>query len=565
MRFFAEISRIDEEQRLVSGYAATEQRASDGLVVTRDAMAAALDDYMEFANVREMHQPSAVGVTRAANVDDNGLYIEAEIVDDTAWEKIKRGVYKGFSIGAKVTERDKGDRSIVRGLALREISVVDRPADPGAKIDLWRDAGCGDDDDDEPLERRDFTEAQRKKAAETGAAMPDGSYPIENRQDLENAIRAYGRAKNKRAVRRHIMKRARALGATDLIPEDWQNMTRATDGETTTESESDEVERANGSEASAAEADARAGGEGQEGDAPAAATEGEDPITRAVEAAAAALAVADEAEQAVQRAMAGDEAERELPGAELRRGFYSVSRVAQLVAELAYLVTDAQFEADIEGDNSPVPGKLRSALLELAKAYKAMADEELAELLNGVGVDVSLESGVIMLMAADADLQRSEGATITEAQGERLQAAFDAMIARGWTPKQAPAEQDQDEVSELRRQVEVVSERNELLLRTAEDLTKRVIGLSGTVQTLTEAMPAPAKTAGALARAVTKEDDASGSANGGQIERAKLSDEDIQRALASMPETDRAMLLIRAAHAMPIPISHRRDPASSQA
>jgi hypothetical protein len=63
--------------------------------------------------------------------------------------------------------------------------------------------------------------AKRDKLAKAGKALPDGSYPIENVADLKRAISAYGRAKNKSAARRHIAKRARALGKADLIPDRW--------------------------------------------------------------------------------------------------------------------------------------------------------------------------------------------------------------------------------------------------------------------------------------------------------------------------------------------------------
>ena len=65
----------------------------------------------------------------------------------------------------------------------------------------------------------------RKKLAEEGKALPDGSFPIRNEGDLKNAIQAYGRARpGKRAsVRRHIMKRARGLEKADLIPEEWKS------------------------------------------------------------------------------------------------------------------------------------------------------------------------------------------------------------------------------------------------------------------------------------------------------------------------------------------------------
>jgi hypothetical protein len=46
--------------------------------VLRSAIEAALDDYMRFANIREMHQLSAVGTAEEASVDDRGLYLCAE-------------------------------------------------------------------------------------------------------------------------------------------------------------------------------------------------------------------------------------------------------------------------------------------------------------------------------------------------------------------------------------------------------------------------------------------------------------------------------------------------------
>jgi hypothetical protein len=70
-----------------------------------------------------------------------------------------------------------------------------------------------------------ISEEERGTLAEKGYAMPDGAYPIRNEDDLKNAIKAFGRAKeSERAqVRRHIMKRARQLKAGDLIPEQWKN------------------------------------------------------------------------------------------------------------------------------------------------------------------------------------------------------------------------------------------------------------------------------------------------------------------------------------------------------
>lgn len=62
------------------------------------------------------------------------------------------------------------------------------------------------------LTKRDFSAKERKKDAKSGAAMPDGSFPIENAKDLANARKLVGHAKDPAAARRHIEARAKALG-----------------------------------------------------------------------------------------------------------------------------------------------------------------------------------------------------------------------------------------------------------------------------------------------------------------------------------------------------------------
>lgn len=77
------------------------------------------------------------------------------------------------------------------------------------------------------LAKREFTQEERDKAADKGQALPDGSYPIKTTGDLKNAIQAFGRAKDKAAVKKHIIERAKALGATDELPADWKDSDKA--------------------------------------------------------------------------------------------------------------------------------------------------------------------------------------------------------------------------------------------------------------------------------------------------------------------------------------------------
>lgn len=63
----------------------------------------------------------------------------------------------------------------------------------------------------------------RREMAASGVAMPDGSYPVADAEDLHDAIRAVGRGRHEShdAIRRHIIARAQALGMQDAIPDDW--------------------------------------------------------------------------------------------------------------------------------------------------------------------------------------------------------------------------------------------------------------------------------------------------------------------------------------------------------
>lgn len=70
---------------------------------------------------------------------------------------------------------------------------------------------------------------QRRAAVKKGQALPDsngpGRYPVRNKSDLQKAIRAVGRSTktSHSVVRRFIIRRARALGLTGMIPDTWNS------------------------------------------------------------------------------------------------------------------------------------------------------------------------------------------------------------------------------------------------------------------------------------------------------------------------------------------------------
>ncbi len=146
-------SKVDRERREVWGLATSEAIDQQGEIVDFEASKKAFGEWTEkidratqgrsMGNVREMHQPKAVGRLIAWKPDDDrkGIWVGAKISESQdgqdAWKKIGEGVLNGFSIGAPTAERVfeiKGDRPVRRVVSyhLSEISLVDNPACPDA-------------------------------------------------------------------------------------------------------------------------------------------------------------------------------------------------------------------------------------------------------------------------------------------------------------------------------------------------------------------------------------------------------------------------------------------------
>jgi len=147
MNFFIPINKVDEEQRMVYGIATCSKLDNQNEIVDWDATKTAVSEYSNWRNIREMHKPSAVGVAPILELRDNTqeLYVGAKIIDDSAWEKCKEGVYKGFSIGGdkldQKIELDKCSGKTINRIVkynLNEISLVDRPANPACKFQTMK-------------------------------------------------------------------------------------------------------------------------------------------------------------------------------------------------------------------------------------------------------------------------------------------------------------------------------------------------------------------------------------------------------------------------------------------
>jgi hypothetical protein len=138
-------TKVNRENRTVSGFATLDNVDQTGDVVTAEASMKAFESFR--GNLREMHQPLAVGKVVSFKPETyydqttkefyNGVYVTSYIskgAQDT-WEKVLDGTLSGFSIGGKITESDnevnKADGTQVRFIKaydLVELSIVDSPA-----------------------------------------------------------------------------------------------------------------------------------------------------------------------------------------------------------------------------------------------------------------------------------------------------------------------------------------------------------------------------------------------------------------------------------------------------
>jgi hypothetical protein len=178
--FFLPISKIEKQKDgscIVSGYASTPSLDLDGEIVSLDAVKKALPGYWEWRNIREMHQPSAVGVGKEANVDQTGLFLRSHITDPVAAQKCIDEVYKGYSIGGRKLAKNG---NTITEIDLIEISLVDRPANPDCRISIAKRAKDSTDGAyllKSPKPRRDVSARAISKMAQAVDLMSKAGPP----------------------------------------------------------------------------------------------------------------------------------------------------------------------------------------------------------------------------------------------------------------------------------------------------------------------------------------------------------------------------------------------------
>ena len=151
VRISMPFSKVDQERRIVSGFATLDNVDRQSDIVTTEASLKAFAKFR--GNIREMHQAIAVGKMIAFKEDKyfdpetkkfySGVYVSAYVSKGAqdCWEKVLDGTYSGFSIGGRMNDYEnaydeKMDKAIriIKDYDLLELSLVDTPANQFASI-----------------------------------------------------------------------------------------------------------------------------------------------------------------------------------------------------------------------------------------------------------------------------------------------------------------------------------------------------------------------------------------------------------------------------------------------
>lgn len=200
----------------------------------------------EIANLVTPQQPALrsvsihgywVGDTKQIQTDEGMATtaddLEIDAIDFTASPGVDGALIDG---SGKATESGGVLRTPIREAMEASVTLLEESSGwadishtvPKGGWSMTRGAQYGGDIEEYWVQEAKYSADDMKSMVSKGQAMKNASgepsYPIADISDLKKAIRAVGRGKaGHDAIRRHIIKRAKALGASNLIPDNWSS------------------------------------------------------------------------------------------------------------------------------------------------------------------------------------------------------------------------------------------------------------------------------------------------------------------------------------------------------
>jgi pSer/pThr/pTyr-binding forkhead associated (FHA) protein len=152
-------------------------------------------------NIREQHSSIAAGVAKELDSKPDGHYISALVVDAQSVKKVETGVLKGFSIGIRapriVRDNKAANGRIIDGQIV-EVSLVDRPANPNAKLMLAKSNGTEvvqmeqyiEKEEETPVATTEPTEVIEAEVVEAETAPVEAEEAKADMPSKEDALKA---------------------------------------------------------------------------------------------------------------------------------------------------------------------------------------------------------------------------------------------------------------------------------------------------------------------------------------------------------------------------------------
>jgi pSer/pThr/pTyr-binding forkhead associated (FHA) protein len=152
-------------------------------------------------NIREQHSSIAAGVAKELDSKPDGHYISALVVDAQSVKKVETGVLKGFSIGIRapriVRDNKAANGRIIDGQIV-EVSLVDRPANPNAKLMLAKSNGTEvvqmeqfiEKEEETPVATTEPTEVTEAEVVEAETAPVEAEEAKADMPSKEDALKA---------------------------------------------------------------------------------------------------------------------------------------------------------------------------------------------------------------------------------------------------------------------------------------------------------------------------------------------------------------------------------------
>ena len=417
MRLFVPIRKVDEEQRLVYGLATEEVVDKSDEIMDYATSKPLFEKWSgdiskatsgkSLGNLREMHQPSAVGKLTDIQFDDATMQIPicVKVVDENAWQKVLEGVYTGFSMGGSYVKRwDDPDRPGVKRFTANpcEISLVDNPCVPTAHFQVIKADGATEERMFKMYEPTNEEVAARASTLAKAAGNEAGWAGF-----IEAAI---------------VELKAEHAGKLAVVEEPVVEQTEPEPEPepVVEEPAADKAALPTPAEPSAGLVQVWKTTDGQtfklKKDALAhrdlLLVDGDSPVAVALAAAKAALAAStDDVGEAESIAKGLDEIVAKYSSVpELAKGLRGIASLAQAIYQVVGVQSSATREATTEGDNSAVPGQIMEGIRTLTDALVAMAVEETGELMaeiEGAGMVVDAYGGSCYFADKVTDLAKA--------------------------------------------------------------------------------------------------------------------------------------------------------------